>query len=454
MPRCDLLTGLGTAQRQDADPAHRETLLEAARLARELQDAERLAAAALANNPGRHSLFGASDAERLESLEAAIDLVPKRDDATRAELLSTLAVELSWSPDAESRRRELAEAAVAMARRVGDPTTLARVIGRAFHALYAPDTHDLRLGYAMEALDLTERIRDPGLRGIALDRAMWALLDVGDLTRFDELLGEQRLLADRLGEPVLRYDAALLNATRIMITGATAESRHAVNELLAAGKETGITLGWESLEGQLGVRRGQLAEYLPFLEDIHAQLPGIPAVTAARAALYCELGRFDEARTLLDEASKREFHELPRDRNWLVTLVLWADVAAGLSASDAATILYNALEPYGNQVLSPVLGMAEGPVTSHLAPLAATLGRYDLAEQHFASAESLCRSLHAQYWLARNQLAHARMLGGFDSTGDADRARQLLEEALGIADREGYEHLQRQARERLGVDPS
>ncbi len=452
--RCDLLTGLGTAQRQDADPAHRETLLEAARFARELQDAERLAAAALANNPGRHSLFGASDAERLESLEAAIDLVPKRDDATRAELLSTLAVELSWSPDAESRRRELAEAAVAMARRVGDPATLVRVIGRAFHALYAPDTHDLRLGYAMEALDLTERTRDPGLRGIALDRAMWALLDVGDLTRFDELLGEQRLLADRLGEPVLRYDAALLNATRIMITGATAESRHAVNELLAAGKETGITLGWESLEGQLGVRRGQLAEYLPFLEDIHAQLPGIPAVTAARAALYCELGRFDEARTLLDEASKREFHELPRDRNWLVTLVLWADVAAGLSASDAATILYNALEPYGNQVLSPVLGMAEGPVTSHLAPLAATLGRYDLAEQHFASAESLCRSLHAQYWLARNQLAHARMLGGCDSTGDADRARQLLEEALGIADREGYEHLQRQARERLGVDPS
>jgi AAA ATPase domain/Adenylate and Guanylate cyclase catalytic domain len=45
--RCDLLISVGTAQRQDGDARHRETLLEAAALARQLQDADRLAAAAL-----------------------------------------------------------------------------------------------------------------------------------------------------------------------------------------------------------------------------------------------------------------------------------------------------------------------------------------------------------------------------------------------------------------------
>ncbi len=454
--RCDLLTGLGTAQRQDGDPGHRETLLEAAALAGELQDADRLAAAALANNPGRASVTGASDPERVRSLEAAIDLLPEQDDATRAELLSTLAVELSWS-DAESRRRSLAEEAVAMARRVGDPATLVRVIGRAFHALYAPDTREQRLRYAMEALDLTEGIRDPGLRGLALDRAMWALLEDGNLTRFDDLLAEQRLLVDRLGEPGLRFDATLLSTNRTMITGTMEESQRALDELLEVGNQTGTpeaTIAWGTLAGELGIRRGQLAEFLPLLEDIQAQLPGMPAVTAVRAALYCELGRIDEARTLLEEATKRGFGELPRDRNWLLTVVLWADVAAGLSASDAATILYDALEPYGDQVLSPVCGMPEGPVSSQLGSLATALGRYDLAEEHFASAESLCRSVQAQYWLARNQLAHARMLEACDGAGDADGAPQLLEEALGIADREGYEHLKRQANEHLGSGSS
>jgi class 3 adenylate cyclase/tetratricopeptide (TPR) repeat protein len=451
--RCDLLTGLGTAQRRDSDPGHRDTLLEAAALARELQDAERLATAALANNSGRDRGAGASDPERIRTLENAIDLLPEQDGATRAELLSTLSVELAWS-DAEGRRRALAEQAVAMARRLGDTATLVRVIGRVFNALYAPDTHDLRFRYALEALDLTEGIRDPGLRGIALDRAMWGLLNIGDLTRFDEALAEQRLLADRLGEPVLRWDATLLSATRTMITGTMDECQRAVDELPQVAGQAGTPEAmhtWGSLALQLSIRRGQLADALPLLEDIQDLLPELAAVTAMRAALYCELGRIDEARTLLDEAGKRDFRELPRDRTWLTTLALWVEVAAAVSARHAATVLYDALEPYSDQVVSPLEGLAEGPLTSRLGRLATVLGRYDVAERHFDSAESLCNSLRARFWLARSQLAHAGMLRQRDVLGDADRARRLLEESLGIAEREGYEHLEQQARALLAV---
>ena len=48
----DLAIGLGTAQRQTGNAAFRETLLDAARLAADLDDVERLGAAALANHRG------------------------------------------------------------------------------------------------------------------------------------------------------------------------------------------------------------------------------------------------------------------------------------------------------------------------------------------------------------------------------------------------------------------
>jgi hypothetical protein len=69
--RIDLLIGLGTAQRQAGIASFRETLLEAARRARELGHTDRLVAAALANNRGWVRALGQLDAERLEVIEAA-----------------------------------------------------------------------------------------------------------------------------------------------------------------------------------------------------------------------------------------------------------------------------------------------------------------------------------------------------------------------------------------------
>ena len=107
---CDLLLGLGTAQRQTGDPAHRETLLEAAAIAERLKDAERLVRAALANNRGGVSASGEVDAERVAVLEAALEAVGDADSAERALLVATLSAELTYSEDRQrqsrTRRRE------------------------------------------------------------------------------------------------------------------------------------------------------------------------------------------------------------------------------------------------------------------------------------------------------------------------------------------------------------
>ena len=81
--RCELLIGLGEAQLQVGNRKFRETLLEAAHLAQELADADRLCRAVLANSRGYWSQVGKVDAERVEALEAAAEALRRRRSAAR-----------------------------------------------------------------------------------------------------------------------------------------------------------------------------------------------------------------------------------------------------------------------------------------------------------------------------------------------------------------------------------
>ena len=91
---CDLLVGLGTAQRTLGDASHRETLLRAHRLARTIDDPARMAAAALASYRGFWSAAGRVDEERVDALEAALSLMSGDDSHERARILATLCNEL------------------------------------------------------------------------------------------------------------------------------------------------------------------------------------------------------------------------------------------------------------------------------------------------------------------------------------------------------------------------
>src|SRR5256885_8743964 len=91
----DLLIGPGEAQRRAGDPAHRETLLEAARLAADRGDADAQVRAVLANARGSYaSKVGEVDDERVAALEAALAVARPDDSPTRARLLGALGLEL------------------------------------------------------------------------------------------------------------------------------------------------------------------------------------------------------------------------------------------------------------------------------------------------------------------------------------------------------------------------
>ena len=93
--RCEVRILLGEAQRQAGRPEYRATLLSAARMAEEMQDAERMARAALANSRGFASTFGVVDHERIAVLQRAVELDRFAHPARCAQLLSLQAMERS-----------------------------------------------------------------------------------------------------------------------------------------------------------------------------------------------------------------------------------------------------------------------------------------------------------------------------------------------------------------------
>ena len=150
--RIDLLIGLGTAQRQVGGSEFRATLLEAARLAQETDDTERLVTAALANYRGFTSVSGEVDAERVDVLQAALRAVGDDKSPRRARLLARLCSEFAYRPLEE--RVSLEQEAKTMARQLGDPGTLVAVINDCSLPLRVPSTLGSQLA------DIREIARD------------------------------------------------------------------------------------------------------------------------------------------------------------------------------------------------------------------------------------------------------------------------------------------------------
>ena len=133
----DLAIGLGTAQRQTGDPAFRDTLLEAAHRAAEFGDTERLVAAALANNRGFYSAIGATDTEKVDVLETALNDLPARTFRNARSSWRRLCSELAHGSPLE-RRQALAEEAESIANHSGDDTTCVRVLNHLYVPLQVP----------------------------------------------------------------------------------------------------------------------------------------------------------------------------------------------------------------------------------------------------------------------------------------------------------------------------
>ena len=148
--RCDLLLALGDAQRSAGDPRFRETMAEAAALARRHGDAHRLGVAALGSGrPGRSDWSDTVDDTLVALYAEATAALGPSDSVLRARLLGQLAVELIFTAERE-RRHALSAEALEIARRAGDRVGLANALIARVYAINDPTTLAERLALTAE----------------------------------------------------------------------------------------------------------------------------------------------------------------------------------------------------------------------------------------------------------------------------------------------------------------
>ncbi len=443
--RCTVMIDLGEAQRQAGDPAHRETLLAAAQLARSLGDTPALVKSALANHRGDMSSAGHIDHERVAVLEEALGRMEPADTASHALLLATLASELQWAPDWQ-RRLALSDTGLAMARRVGDPTVLATVLSARHEAIRVPPTLEERLDNTAELLHLARRLGDPRQRGYAaLWRAhsSWERGDVAEVDRCMRIVQEE---APRAGAPYLEWNLAAHRANRAVIDGRLDDAEHLAHEAFRIAEGSGQPDALDVLVSQLFVvksNQGRLQEIRPLVDRAAAASPSVATYRLAQALLREDQG-VEEIHRRLEAEAADGFTGVPYNKEWLTDLAGLSTVCLRLGALGPAAVVFDLMAPWSDQVMfsgSAVTGSVARPV----AVLAALLERWVEADAFFEEAAACHQRMGAAVFLARTQVDWARMLLDRDESANSRKARGLLIEALETSREVGLGPVERRA---------
>jgi len=450
--RTELLISLGDAQRRAGEPAHRETLLEAARRAQAHSDGDALARATLANSRiGYTSRVFAVDDEQVAALEAALAATGEEDVPVRARLLATLGLELvapgAASKTMRDRRVSLSDEALALARRIGEPATLAHVLLARFFTINAPSTVAERLANGAELLQLAAWLGDPAMSFLAAWQRSRVLLEAGELRAAATSLDAAQSVVGDLGQPTFRWLAMWARVGHLLLAARLEEAERLLDESFALGSATGQPDAFTvMLVGRvlLGFEQGRLAEFEPLIAESLKRFPGVTGLNIFLALVHSEEGRPDEARRALAALTASGF-DLPFDTTWLWFLTLASEVVRVVGDTTAAAMLYDLLLPYA-AVFSVAGGATTGCTAYHLGMLATMTGRFADAEEHFAYAATAHDRTDAPAHLGRTRVEWARMRLSRRGPGDIEEAQRLLDQALSAATALGLVSLGRRAR--------
>jgi len=451
---CDLLIGTGTAQRRAGDPGHRQTLLDAAAIARNLGDADRIVASALANSRGSVTAAGLVDHEKVAVVEEALTALEAGDSVERALLTATLSTELSFSDDPQ-RGLELGRAALAMARRLKDPATLLRVTVLAHQTTTSPETLNDRLSDLAQATAVADSFGDPVARYHAhLLRAL-AFLQAADTEGCDNHLSTALALADRLGQPFERWHATIILCSRTLLSGHHVDAEIYANKAFAIGSEA-VPEAMAVFGAQLlAVYRisgatERLREMAELMAGAVSENPGLPILRAILARTYCDLGQDDDAVAVIGADLADSFALFPHDPTWANAMAAMAEICVHFDHGNGARLLYEWLRPWHAQVAFVHAGSA-GPIAFHLGSLATTFGNFDEAQRRFKEALAVGRKLQSPYWVARTQLSWAKMQLRCKTAEDTGEAKSKLDKAVRSARQNGFGAIEREATALLGV---
>jgi len=444
--RAELLVGLGEAQRQCGISEHRETLLEAARLADSVDDVDLLVRAVLNNNRGFSSLIGGVDHERIAAIERALARVGEAPTAERARLLALATAERLVLDDL-AERVALAEKAVAVARDVGDPATFAFTVQRTLLSIHHPSTLALRVAWIDEMLAIAHEVLELSVLYYQHNYAWITALERGDGAALDAHLGRGAEIAARVPHSTLRWTLTFNQAWVTGLRGDLAEFERLAEAALSFATEKGEPDAFSIYAAQLAnvrTHQGRLHELVPLIEQSLAETPTLGVYRAVLANAKARAGMVEEARQMLDE-DRADGFQVAKDYAWSAAMVSWVEAASIVGSVDAAPHLRAQIHPYHDQVTCFEAGFHTA-LCHCLGLLDHLERRYDDAERWFIEALEIHQRVRSPILVAKTQAAWAAMLADRDRGDDHSRARTMAQAALDAAVSGGYGYVEKDTR--------
>jgi DNA-binding CsgD family transcriptional regulator len=416
---------------------------ETARLAREMDDPDLLARAAIATEeacwrPGMH------DAATVRLLQEAADALGTEDSELRTRVLGGLARSLFLHGQSLEAARA-ADESIAMARRRGDRRSLAQTLAGAWsRGTSTPREINAML---LEALQISEELDDSDLCTEVLGWLVPSYVALCDHDHARRVLGRLLAASRRQNQPFHLHVAEHYRSALALCDGDLSEADAAATRSyewsqLLTGRDASGAHGIQ----MFNIRReqGRLAELAPVVRLLADKSDG--AWRPGLAALLAELGMTREAQ---HELARTVLAELDRERrsHWSAALTYLTDATASIADVPAAERLYPELAAReGTNAMVGHLVACFGATDRYLGMLASVLGEWELAERHFEAAASLNRQLGARTWLAHTLCEHGRMLQERGRARDRKAAGILIEQSLRLSRQCGLSRVAARAR--------
>jgi class 3 adenylate cyclase/tetratricopeptide (TPR) repeat protein len=443
--RVELLVGLGDAQRQCGISDHRQTLLDASRLADQIGATDLLVRAVLLNNRGYQSAVGGIDYERIAAIDLALQRVGDSPTAERAQLLALSAIERVYVVDLDERLA-LAQEGVALARASGDRSALLLTLQRPSTGISHPSTLELRTAWSSEATQIAEDLGDIAMQYWVQADARLAALERGDGDAIDDEFQRCARIKARIPYATIQWSSTVHDAWTAGLRGDIGEYERLAEVAFALGSSGGEPDALMMYGAHLiNIRdhQGRLGEMVPLIEQAVADFPALPAFRPILLYARTRGGEVDEASSMLEEDLATGF-KLPADHTWSTGMACWANAAFLLGMVEAAPTLRDLIRPYHDQIVNS--GATFWPGLCHYLGLLDHLdGQFDDADRRFTEALALHERVRSPILVASTQASWAALLCDRSQGDDVDRAGVLAHAALDTAGAHGYGNIERDA---------
>jgi tetratricopeptide (TPR) repeat protein len=259
-------------------------------------------------------------------------------------------------------------------------------------------------------------------------------MELGETARADEMLAIELTIADELRQRDYLWCVSLHKCTRLLMDGRFDEAEQAANDALAYGQAaqsptaTQMNGVWQF---ETGRARGGLEELEPFVAGMVEQYPLLPAWRSAIVYLYAMLDRPDDIIPHLDILAADDFATLSFDSNWLIGIAVLIHACVTIGDRERCARLYELFLPFRQYQVT--VGMPAATIGSAELPLAlaaGTVGRWDVAEDHFTRAIAANERAGNRLWIVHGTYEYAKLLAERGDARDQPRLQELLRDCL------------------------